>query len=369
MHIQYIQNSNIEEFESALEHASQTAKSILILSCDENDYDAARITKTLVNCPVPILGGIFPQIIYKNQNYSIGTLIITLDESLDLTVVENLSSSSLEQLDEMIEEKLGILDNEIKTMFVFVDGLSKNINDIILTLFENFGLSINYIGGGTGSLMFEQKPSLFTNSGLIEDAAVLATSLRESAIGVKHGWEAASDAYKVTESDANRVIELDYKPALEVYKEVVQTLSKKTITEENFFDIAKAYPLGINKLSGEMVVRDPIMIEEDALICVGDVATNSFVSILHGSNESLVNATKEAKKDAHLEGKHFTLFIDCISRILFMGDSFHQELDAIYEEEVYFIGALTLGEIANNKKHYLEFYNKTAVVANIERLS
>ncbi len=366
MNIQFIHNNEIEEFASALKSASQTAKSILILSCDENAYDVDEMNKILARYSLPIIGGIFPQIIYKNKNYSTGTLIITLDEPLDVAVIENLSSSSLETLDDLVEEKLGILDDEIKSMFVFVDGLSKNINDIILTLFENFGLSINYIGGGAGSLSFEQKPCLFTNRGLLEDAAILATSIRESAIGVKHGWEAVSDAYKVTESDANRVIELDYKPALQVYKEVVEALSHEKITEENFFNIAKSYPLGINKLSGEMVVRDPIMIEDDALICVGDVATNSFVSILNGSKESLINAAKEAKEDAHLEQKHFTFFIDCISRVLFMGDSFHEELDALYDEEVYFIGALTLGEIANNKKHYLEFYNKTAVVANIE---
>lgn len=172
--------------------------------------------------------------------------------------MDKLSSSSLAVLDEVIEEKIGMLEKEIKSMFVFVDRLSKNINDIILTLFENFSLSINYIGGGAGSLSFKQKPCLFTNGGLLEDAAILATSVRESTIGVKHGWNPVSDAFKVTESVANRIIELDYKPALDVYKEVVEELSKEKITSENFFDIAKAYPLGINKLSGEMVVRDPI---------------------------------------------------------------------------------------------------------------
>jgi len=367
MKVQFIQNSTLGEFKSGLEFAAQKAKSILILSCDQNSYDVDELNKILFQCRVPIMGGIFPQIIYKNHNYSVGTLIISFDETLDISVINNLSKNSLDTLDEMVVEKIGVLDKEIKSMFVFVDGLSKNINDIILTLFNNFGLSINYIGGGAGSLSFKQKPCLFTNSGLVEDAIVLATSMRESAIGVKHGWDAVSEAYKVTESEANRVIELDYKPAFEVYKEVVEELSNEKITEKNFFNIAKSYPLGINKLSSEIVVRDPIKTEDGSLICVGDVATNSFVSILNGSKESLIDAALAAKKDAKLEQKHFTLFIDCISRVLFMGDAFHEELDAIYDEEVYFIGALTLGEIANNKKHYLEFYNKTAVVANIER--
>ncbi len=369
MTVEFIQNDSLEDFKSAMERARQKAASILILSCDENNYDSDVLSAILSSFSIPIIGGIFPQIIYKNKNYKIGTLLVSLNETLEMSVIDDLSSATLAMIDENIEATLGELDNTVNSMFVFVDGLSQHINDLILALFENYGLSINYIGGGAGSLSFEQKPCLFSNRGLLKNAAILATTKRKSAIGVKHGWGSVSDPFNVTEAQANKIIELDYKPAFEVYKEVVERLSKKKITDENFFAIAKAYPLGINKLSGEMVVRDPIMIEDDSLVCVGDVAVNSFVSILHGTNESLVAATKEAKDDAYLEEKYFTLFIDCISRVLFMDTLFHQELEAIYDEDIILIGALSLGEIANNKKHYLEFYNKTSVVANIERFS
>ncbi len=369
MRVEFIQSSSLADFEMALSRIAKEADSLLILSCDENHYNSTALNSILATFSMPIIGGIFPQIIYKNKNYKRGTLIISLNEILEISIIEKLSHTTLEQIDEEIESTLGELDDSIHSMFVFVDGLSQHINDVILALFENYGLSINYIGAGAGSLSFEQKPCLFSNKGLLEDAAILTITKRYSAIGVKHGWKSVSEPFNVTYSKANKIIELDYKPALEVYKEVVESLSKQKITDENFFEIAKAYPLGINKLSGEMVVRDPIMIEESSLVCVGDVAVNAFVSILHGTNESLVTAAKEAKDNAYLKGSHFTLFIDCISRVLFMDELFHQELEAIYEEDVILIGALSLGEIANNKKHYLEFYNKTSVVANIERFS
>jgi hypothetical protein len=365
MEIIFIKNSDIADFKEALEMMVSKAKSLMILSSEKNDYNVLEVNALLSSYTIPIIGGIFPQIIYKNQTYIEGTLIISIDDVLEIAYLENLSSRSLESLDSEIEECLGVLSADIKSMFVFVDGLSKNINDVILALFENYGLTINYIGGGAGSLSFEQKPVLFSNRGLLEDAAVLAVTKQESAIGVKHGWNPISDSLKVT-AEANKITELDYKPALEVYKEVVEALCGKKITKENFFDIAKAYPLGINKLSGEMVVRDPIMIEDNALICVGDIATNSFVSILHGNHDSLINAANEAKEEAALEQEHFTLFIDCISRALFLKESFNDELSAVYHDNTILVGALTLGEIANNKKHYLEFYNKTAVIANIE---
>jgi hypothetical protein len=368
MEIIFIENSDIADLKKALSAMKTKAKSLMILSSEKNNYDVGEINSILSSYPLSIIGGIFPQIIYKNHTYEEGTLLISIDDTLEIACLENLSHRSFESLDSDIEERLGTLSPEIKSMFVFVDGLSKNINHIILALFENYGLTINYIGGGAGSLSFEQKPVIFSNRGLLEDAALLAVTKLESAIGVKHGWSPISDSLKVT-AEANKITELDYKPALEVYKEVVESLCGEKITQENFFDIAKAYPLGINKLSGEMVVRDPIMIEDNALICVGDIATNAFVSILHGGHSSLIGAANEAKEEAALEKEHFTLFIDCISRALFLQDRFHDELSAVYHDNSTLVGALTLGEIANNKKHYLEFYNKTAVIANIEILS
>ena len=369
MNIEFIKDNSIESFKIALNNVSKDAKSILILSCDENNYDLTKMNQILTSCLVPIIGGIFPQIIYQDKNYKLGTIIVSLNDTLDVSIIENISDNFNQSLEDIIEEKVGELESDTKTMFVFIDGLSKNINAVILGLFENFGLSLNYIGGGAGSLTFVQQPCIFTNQGLIQDCAILATTRLESAIGVKHGWTPISTPMKVTLADANIIKEIDYKPAFEVYKNIVQNISQQIFTDDNFFDIAKAYPLGINKLSGEIVVRDPIMLDDNNnLVCVGDVAINSFISILEGSDESLVTAVLEAKKEATLNDMDtFTLFIDCISRVLFMNDKFSKELTAVNEENQILVGALTLGEIANNKKYYLEFYNKTAVVAKIQK--
>jgi hypothetical protein len=56
--------------------------------------------------------------------------------------------------------------------------------------------------------------------------------------------------------------------------------------------------------------------------------------------------------------------IDCISRSLFLGTDFQRELAAI-DDGLPMVGALTLGEIANSGRDFLEFYNKTAVVGLI----
>jgi hypothetical protein len=44
-------------------------------------------------------------------------------------------------------------------------------------------------------------------------------------------------------------------------------------------------------------------------------------------------------------------------------DRFGEEIEAVYRESTPLVGALTIGEIANSGRDYLEFYNKTSVVA------
>jgi hypothetical protein len=103
-------------------------------------------------------------------------------------------------------------------------------------------------------------------------------------------------------------------------------------------------------------------------VCVGEVPEGSFVRILNGTEESLVAAAAKACEKAQQAHKQLTdqpvqlgCFIDCISRVLFMGDNIVNEFAQVSGDYPLF-GALTLGEIANSGKDYLEFYNKTAVL-------
>ncbi|SPF40896.1 hypothetical protein SBDP1_320012 [Syntrophobacter sp. SbD1] len=60
------------------------------------------------------------------------------------------------------------------------------------------------------------------------------------------------------------------------------------------------------------------------------------------------------------------IIMDCISRVLFLGDRFREEIEVVNHGTRPTIGACTIGEIGNCGTEYLEFYNKTAVVAVLE---
>jgi len=350
--------------------AHEQVKGLLILAGDANNFTPQSMDEILNNIPVPLVGGIFPEIIFGRERLARGTIIAGLPIEPNVQIIPKLSDMTVEY-DDIIEEKISEL-GQAKTMFVLVDGFSKRVSALIDSLFNIFGLEINYIGGGAGSLSFARKPCLLTNTGLIQDSALLALLDMESGIGVGHGWNTISGPFKVTEADGHMIKTLDWRPAFEVYQEVVEAVSGKIFSDINFFEIAKSYPFGINKLGAEKIVRDPIMLGENgALICVSEVPEECFVDILASNTLSLVSATRNALALSRQAFKGqstnpTTLFLDCISRALVLEEEFNQELNVVFAENTPLIGALTLGEIANSGQDYLEFYNKTAVIGVLE---
>lgn len=372
MIIQIDKKGTIEGFQNIIKSTLdiKDVKSLLILSCDYNGFTPDNIDPVLRKIEVPVLGGIFPCIIDGKKILECGNIVVGISKEIEVHVIHELSDDN-KDYDEILDKKIAEIGN-MRTMLVFVDGFSKRISAFIESLFNILGLEINYIGGGAGSLSMEQKPCILTNEGLIIDGAVLALLNLESGVGVSHGWESISGPYKVTESDRNIVKTLDWQPAFEIYKKVVEKHSGKVFSADNFFDIAKAYPFGITKIGAERVVRDPFVVgENNSMVCVGEVPEGAFVDILNGNESSIIEAAGKALALAKTSFKvqtdqRISIFMDCISRVLFLDDKFSEELTAVHDESQPLIGACTIGEIANSGSDYLEFYNKTSVVAIME---
>ena len=345
--------------------ADPAVRSILVLAADANGHTPTELDPVLAAVETPLFGGIFPEFIHAARHYQQGSVAVGLPFAVETTVIEELSHPDTPLEDTLAETfASGVREND--TLFVFVDGFSDRIGLLVEELFMELGSSTNYIGGGCGSLSLTSQPSVLTNRGLKADAVCLALARSDSGIGVAHGWTSISQAFKVTEARGNTIHSLDWQPAFEVYREAVEEHSGRELTAEGFFDLAKAYPFGLAKLDAEMVVRDPIRVEDQSLVCVGGVPTGSFVHILHGSRTSLPEAAARARDRARADRgdapAELQLFIDCVSRVLFLEDTFARELEQATDGTTPMVGALTIGEIANSGSDYVEFYNKTAVI-------
>lgn len=342
--------------------------SLLVLAGDDNGHTTTNTDLFLRTVPKPLYGGVFPALLSEREHFTRGTIVIGTRRPIRATIVRELSDPSV-PIGPQIADAVS-LDVSDALLFVFVDGFARRIGGLIRGLFEEFGVENNFIGGGAGSLSMQQKPCLFTNAGMLEDAAVILQLDWPSGIGVSHGWEIISEPLKVTSAEHTTIKTINYEPAIDVYRRIVEPVAGRAVTAEHFFDVAKGFPFGIRKLDSEVVVRDPLYLTEAGeLVCVGEVPEGAFVHILRGEANRLVDAARTARflsQSAFPAGKtpRCRFVIDCISRSLFLGDGFDEELTAI-DDGLPMVGALTLGEIANSGRDFLEFYNKTAVVGLI----
>jgi hypothetical protein len=369
MQIKTLLTSDLTDFYTAAKMFEDDVlvQSIIMFLPEGNQWSDDEINHLCTLVSKPMIGGIFPQIMFEQQCHTTGALLLGTETLLD---VHTLAFSSEVTAADVSAQLMDLYPEhqQQNTLLVISDGLASGMTNLIDELFNHFGLDINFIGGGAGSLTLVPKPCVLTNAGLQQGVAAIALLNCQSGIGVAHGWQSINDAYRVTESTGNRVISLNWQPAFEVYTQAIFTHSQQVISPDNFFDIAKAYPLGITKLGAELVIRDPIMTQDGCLVCVGDVPQGSFVHIMNGDPSTLPQAAMLARKKAAQslgaqQQATFQLFIDCISRVLFLGPAFAHELAYVVQPGLPMVGALTLGEIANSGADYLEFYNKTAVVA------
>ncbi len=341
------------------------AKSLLLLACDANEFTPEQLNARLRKVPVPVFGGIFPQIVIGESKLEYGSIVCGLPLSVSVHHVERLSDPKEDYLIQM--KQLAASIPQGSTLITLVDGLSKRIAALLESLYEVVGSDCQYLGGGAGSLSFEQKPCLFSNQGLVEDCAQITVLDVPVGVGIDHGWHKFAGPFFVTGAHDNTITTLDYRPAFEVYREVVEADSGRRFDETPFFDLAKAYPFGLDRLKGDVVVRDPLFHDGDDLVCVGEVPANHMIYILKGEADNLLEASVQCGKAAtrlHTSASLALLF-DCISRTLFLQDRFKEELHNIYSRlppDVHLVGVLSLGEIADAGNVCLEFFNKTIVL-------
>jgi len=332
------------------EKFGETEGIYLLLVAEENHFEHSEITKLKAKC----YGAIFPEIIYEKEHFKSGIVAIELEQ--EPTLIKNIGTPDF---------KATNIEN-IDSMLVFVDGLSAYIDSFLFSLFESIDEDCVLFGGGAGKLTLKQEKVLFSPNEITEDSALMIALPFRVNVGVNHGWEFLKGPFVATATDKNILKKIDYENAFEVYKSVVEKDCSCNFNEENFFEISKSYPLGIVTIDGEVIVRDPILTENGSLVLVGVMPENSVINILKGKKSNLIDAAKCAAKSAMKNANNLnTVFmIDCISRVLFLEDSFKEEIGSIKESigDTPLVGALTLGEIANNSKEYIDFYNKTCVV-------
>lgn len=363
-------SNNIDELNNRLIELEKDSsiKSIIFFATYETDLYKSFSSVDLSFLTKIYCGGFFPKVIFDKRPEDNAIVTIGLPYEMNVQVISDLSKE-IELENEV--ESLNFDEREENSVFIIVDAFSKRLEEMITSVFNTYGSGINYFGGGAGHLDFKQRPCVFTRkTGLVKDAAIFASFKKEIDVVIKHGWDEFSGPFRVTKSNENIISEIDFKPAFNFYKEVIELQSNDRFSKNNFFDVAKSYPLGIPKLNSEVVVRDLLDVSENGeLICIAKIEQNSSIYILKGTSASLINsANKVGQKFKKTVVENSTLFLmDCVSRAMFLEENFEKELAAIGNNCDKLIGVLALGEISNNGEDFLEFFNKTTLVCGFKK--
>jgi len=363
--------SDLESLKSELllldTHAG--ARSVLLFAADKDHPRKDVLESVLKVYSKPLMGGIFPEIIADGERRVSGYLIIPLCFELQTVCLD--LSQDVAAIGNEINRHAASHPAENPGVFCFTDALAPNKTSMIDLVYDAWGPFANYVGGGAGSLSFKPFPCIFHGHHVCENAAVIGVMDAAIKVGVAHGWTPVSEPIKVTGIDGNSVVSLNWEPAFDVYSKQIKHHSGLDLTSENFFDVAKTYPLGLERLDSEKIIRDPYATENGLLHIVDHVPEGEYIRIMNGDIESLLEGAKIAlaSSDSDLVHEATEQFcVDCISRVLYMQDEFEREL-ALLNGNKPMNGVLSIGEIANSGENVLELFNKTVVVAKWKKIS
>jgi hypothetical protein len=187
---------------------------------------------------------------------------------------------------------------------------------------------------------------------------VVGVSLRSErplGIGVAHGLSRVGEAMVVTRSDGARLLELDGRPALDVYLERLEAPAAVMADAEAFADFALAHPLELGRRRGLAQTR-PVCeanYEERSLRCGAPLPQGGLVWPMGATVASTVAsaeaACEEAVRALHGAAARALVVFDCIGRRRLLGEAgARAEADALRgaANGAALAGFYTHGEIA-----------------------
>ena len=258
-------------------------------------------------------------------------------------------------------------------LLVFVDFWTRCIPDLLDTLFDSYAGAVQHFGAGAGVGGRRTSRCLFTSGGAIDSGALVALVDLDGELCLRHGWRRVHGPLVATSTDGSEIRELNWRPAAEVYREVVGGFGYEGASDEELMGRNKRHALAISLENNEDVVRDPIGFTSDGgLACLSQVPENSVLHVTEGDTSALTEAAREAMTECAREfsgpAAARCLVWDCYSRTLLMKEEFERELEAarsVLEAATPGLtmeGAVVLGEIASKGERLPDFHNKTVAV-------
>lgn len=253
------------------------------------------------------------------------------------------------------------------------DGLSPAFEKLVLELRKSPRHRHPIVGGGAGDDGRFVSTAVAVNQQVFRGgmASVQITSAHPWGVGVAHGLTPTSARMTVTKAKGNVVLEIDERPALDVYRDYAkaQDLDFDRLDLPQFL---VENELGVLLFEDVVRVRAPLrVLPEGALFVAGEVPEGSTVCLVRGSQDDVIAAAQSAAEDAKdalgsVQPAGILLF-SCVCRGMVLGPRYAEEIAAIRAvfPDVPIAGFSSYGEVARTKSRLDGYHNNTIVVAAI----
>lgn len=269
------------------------------------------------------------------QEQAISVMVLGSDEGVFTPIKVTGIGKDIRAAGRSFGEQLKAIDDTARLAFLFSDALSGNGTELVRGVLDVLGTDFVLSGGAAGDDMNFKKTYQYFNGEVLTDSAVgLGVSKEISFVaGADHGWQPIGNGRVVTKAEGTKVIELDGKPAFEIYQDYFGERAgdfKKALSLA-----AVTYPLGM-KASGseEIMVRAPLVVGDDgSIICGAEILEGSKVFLMIGTmNDALGAAESKAKE---LMGKmpdtkkRIVFVSDCVARKILLGERGKEEIELL----------------------------------------
>lgn len=334
---------------------------ICLARSEETKLD--QIITQLSAANIRFFGGVFPALIDGDRIRETGAVVKPLALAADPAIVQ-IDGDDIA----LSAPTLAIAGAATRpTCLVLADFACVAVTSLLEDLFDKHGSNVNYFGAGAGNGTRVPSPVLFSNAGRFTGAAIVAFVTTGSEVRLRHGWSRNSEHVIATRTQGNVLQELNWEPAMKVYREIVGDQVADSLTRQEDVPEAKRYPFGIAREDLEDVVRDPIAATDaDELVVLSGIPEHSVMHVLKADNDKLIESAGRLGADFPADAKGDTcLVFDCFSRARLLADDFSREISAFVsalhanKPDCHVEGALALGEISSNGNRFPDFHNKT----------
>jgi hypothetical protein len=284
--------------------------------------------------------------------------------------IDILSNDSIADLGKIIKNTL--LQDNLKSILILSEGTYINGTELINELIQQTEFKIPIYGGLAGDEFSFEKTIVGLNADASAGKIVVVGFYGEHihfGYSTKGGWSDFGPEREVTVSDKNVLYKIGDRYALDLYKEYLGKYADELPGSSLYF------PLSMKETENSpSVVRTILSIDEEkkSMTFAGNIPEGSFVRLLKGNIDKLIDASSTAALDIQKktdQQNQLVFLISCVGRRIVLGDRVEEELEVVREvfgKNTLLCGFYSYGEISPMKNDFAcDLHNQTMTITTI----